>query len=85
MTDTELFEAKILHLLAIYPKISHSMMQIGLGSSIPTQVWKPILRQMINDGRVCEDFVVHPSALGRSQTYTILSLGAPVKVVNNKI
>lgn len=73
-TNRELIQKKIVHLLSIFPKVSPSMMQIGLGSSIPTQMWKPILRDLINEGIVQEDIIVHPTVVGRNQTYTILSL-----------
>lgn len=65
---------KIIHLLQIFPVISPSMMQIGIGSSLPTKIWKPVLRQLILDKVVKEDFFVHPSAAGRQQSYTLLSL-----------
>lgn len=67
-------EHKILHLLKIYPKISPSMMQIGIGSSLPASMWRPVLASLIERGVVQEDFIMSPSSSGRQQTYTVLSL-----------
>lgn len=67
-------KAKIVHLLEVFPVISPSMMQIGIGSSLPAKLWKPILRQLIADGILKEDVFVHPTAAGRQQSYTLLSL-----------
>jgi hypothetical protein len=67
-------EDKILHVLSIYPRISHSMLQIGLGSSLPTSIWRPILQQLLDTGKVKEDVLVKVAPSGRHQTYVILSL-----------
>jgi hypothetical protein len=64
--------AKILHTLSIFPIISPSMLQIGLG--YPAAHWRPILRQLINEELVTEDMLVTPTPGGRHQTYTLLSL-----------
>ena len=74
VTAEDTIENKIIRLLRIYPKISPSMMQIGIGSSLPVNIWKPILNKLIEDGTVKEDFLVVPSASGRQQSHTILSL-----------
>lgn len=70
-------EHKILHLLRIYPRISPSMMQIGIGSSLPVSIWRPILSRLIEEGKIREDFIVSPSSTGRQQSHTVLSLAEP--------
>lgn len=67
-------EAKIQHLLKIYPAVSPSMMQVGLGPSLPSKIWKPVLRDLIERGLVKEDVFMHMTSTGRSQAYTVLSL-----------
>lgn len=67
-------KAKIIHLLEVYPVISPSMMQIGIGSSLPAKLWRPILNQMLKDEILKMDVFVHPTATGRQQSYTLLSL-----------
>jgi len=65
---------KILHILQVFPAISPSMLQIGIGSSLPAKLWRPILQQMIDDKVVKQDFCLFPTASGRQTTYTIISL-----------
>lgn len=69
---------KIIGCLSIYPRISPSMLQIGIGSSIPPKIWRPVLGQLIEEGIVESDTLVALSASGRNQTYTILSLSASI-------
>lgn len=73
-------EEKIIHLLGIYPKISPSMMQSGIGSSLPANMWKPVLRNLIDRKVVNEDYIVAPTPTGRQQSYTVLSLVANISV-----
>ena len=67
---------KILKVLEIYPRISPSMLQIGIGSSLPTHVWHPILNDLLEDGVVKCDELVSLSSSGRNQIYKILHLAA---------
>lgn len=71
--DIKDVENRILHILQIYPKISPSMMQIGIGSQIPAAIWKPILEDLISNGLIKRDIIMGKSASGRIQTYTIIS------------
>lgn len=74
---------KILHLLRIYPIVSPSMLQIGIGSSLPTSIWRPVLQELLDTGEVKEDIIVSLSAAGRNQSYTLLSLkDTPTKHIN---
>ena len=70
---------KILHLLGIFPKISPSMMQIGIGSSLPASIWRASLSRLIEEGKVVEDILVSTSPTGRTQTYTIIRLSSTPK------
>ena len=51
MTPEEI-EAKILHLLGIYPIISPTMLQGVLGPPVKPALWRPVLEQLIEDGKV---------------------------------
>lgn len=64
---------KILHILAHFPKVSPSMLQISLGSGVPTDMWKPVLEALIREGEVhrYSRTVVAPS--GRQQVVTVIS------------
>jgi len=68
---------KIIHVLSIYPQISTSMLQIGVGTSLMPALWKPVLEKMIEEGIVkrVRKTVVTPT--DRQQSYTILSLAQP--------
>lgn len=72
--DEDTIKARIIHLLKIYPQISPSMMQIGLGGHFPAAKWKPILYDLIKRKIVVEEFKTDLSVAGRNQTYAILSL-----------
>lgn len=73
MTPDEV-EAKILHLLTLYPIISPTMLQGGLGPSVRPKLWRPVLTQLIEAGRVEEEQINAQTHSGRYNTYTRLSL-----------
>lgn len=49
-----MIEAKILHLLRIYPVVSPSMLQALLGNT-PPKVWRATLDQLIKEGHIIQD------------------------------
>ncbi len=67
-------EVKILHLLAIYPIISPTMLQAGLGPSTKPALWRPVLSQLIAKGKVMEDAESMETPTSRYNTYNKLSL-----------
>lgn len=73
----ELIKKRILHTLKIFPILSHSMLQQGIGTGFPPQLWAPVLETLIEEGLVIrtQTSATHPVTL-RSQTYTLLSLAA---------
>ena len=73
----ELVKARIVHVLRIYPRISPSMMQTGIGPNTPPNIWRPILEEMINEGIVSRTQETNQSETGRWKTSVILSLSAP--------
>lgn len=73
--DTEqTIRDRIHHVLTIYPRISTSMLQIGVGTSLMPALWKPILDRMIREGIVLQERQTHRTPTDRMQVYTILSL-----------
>ena len=72
-SNAQLFRDKILRTLRIYPKLSPSMLHIGLGPAVPAKVWRPVLDDMIKDGTITATIV---PASG-SRNYTVLSLSEP--------
>lgn len=56
---------RILHTLTIYPRISHSMLHVGLGNAIPSKVWRPVLEQLEAEDAVIIDLVPTEYPSGR--------------------
>ncbi len=72
---------KIIHILGIYPIISPTMLQGGLGPYMKPAQWRPVLADLIKKGRVKEDQESMQTPTDRYNTYNKLSLpGTTVKV-----
>lgn len=69
-----LIKEMIIHLLTIYPSISPTMLQSGLGPSTKPALWRPILEELIENDIVVRDTEQSVSPYGQSNTYTKLSL-----------
>jgi hypothetical protein len=75
MADTAAqLRSKIIHVLSVYPKLSPSMLQVGLGTSLPPNIWKPHLEDLIIEGVIIRNQKVVESPIGRTQNYVILEL-----------
>lgn len=75
VTETEhTIQDKIKHTLTIYPRVSPSMLQVGIGTALPPSIWKPILKHMIDSGMVVSESVRAETPSKRQQVYTVLSL-----------
>lgn len=70
----EFVSNKILHTLKIYPKLSASMLQVGIGTALPPKIWRPILDKLEKSGRIKQYDVGAVSPSGRDQTYHIIEL-----------
>jgi hypothetical protein len=64
----------IIHVLSMYPIISPTMLQMGIGNSISPSKWRPSLEALIRVGTIkrWSDTALAPS--GRHNNYTKLSL-----------
>jgi hypothetical protein len=74
---SKVVEDKILHILSHFPKVTPSMMQISLGSSIPTELWHSVLDKLVEESTVHRYKRLVTAPNGRTQTQTILSLEPP--------
>lgn len=72
--EQEEIQRKIIHLLRIYPVISPTMLQAGLGPSVKPDTWRPALDHLVSGGRVVEAQQSAQTPAGRYNTYTKLSL-----------
>lgn len=70
----QLIADKITHLLSIYPIISPSMLQIGLGTSLPPTIWKPVLMELIESDVIKREESSLLAPNGQCRNYTKLSL-----------
>jgi hypothetical protein len=66
--------AKILLALEIYPFLSASMLNMGIGTSTSGDLWKPILQGLIDEGVVLRTDKNFKNSSGRTQSYTIYHL-----------
>jgi len=73
--------AKILHVLGIYPIISPTMLQSGIGAYIKPAEWREVLADLVKRGKVVEDTFNGQTPTGRYNSYNLLSLpGTKVQV-----
>lgn len=70
--DVSAIRLRILHCLSIYPRISPSMLQVGIGPSLPPSIWKPLLDTLIGEGKVVREIVSKQTPQGRLRTYEVL-------------
>lgn len=66
--------AKIVHLLGIYPVISPTMLQGGLGPSLKPALWRPVLDGLVESGVVVKETESLMTPAERYNEYTKLSL-----------
>jgi len=74
MNTENTIREKIRHVMMIYPRISNSMLQVGMGTSLQPSIWKPIFNAMVREGRILQSYETWSTPSGRSQSYTILQL-----------
>ncbi len=65
---------KILHILSIFPVISPTMLQSGLSPGLKPVLWKPVLRDLIKQGKVVQTEESKMTPAHRYNEYTKLSL-----------
>ena len=72
--ETQRIKEKIVHILLIYPVISPSMLQAGLGPQVVAGLWRPLLEELITHEVIKRESVTMKSPAGRNITYIQLSL-----------
>lgn len=66
--------AKILHTLSVYPYLSASMLQVGIGTAISPKIWHPVKDALIREGLIIQEEIRTRSHAGRDQVYSIIRL-----------
>lgn len=69
-------ETRILETLAIYPRLSPTMLQAGLGPALSPKLWRPALDRLIEMGLVSINAEFPPSGSERTRPFTVIE---PVK------
>jgi hypothetical protein len=72
-SPAELLREKILYVLRLYPRISPSMLQTGLGNVRPAD-WRPVLEKLIKEGHINRETKVSHTPEGHRHTPTFLYL-----------
>lgn len=67
-------EEKILFMLGIYPIMTHTMLQIALGTDNRSSTWRPILNKLVDEGKVIIDEIPRKTPKGQHRSYTRIYL-----------
>jgi len=73
MTAEEI-RIKIIHLMKIYPIISPTMLQGGLGPSMKPALWRPVLDELIQEDVILQEQESMTTPSGRYNSYPKLRL-----------
>lgn len=65
---------RIVHVLRIYPRISPTMLQMGLGPHTKPELWRPTLNDLVEKGIVVQGTDSRMSPAGRYHQYQYLEL-----------
>lgn len=74
INDEDVIGDKILHILSIYPIISPTMLQAGIGPSVKSTTWRPILQELVISGKVMERSFHGTTYSGRHNNYVQIYL-----------
>jgi hypothetical protein len=73
-TEPEEVRKRIEFVLSMYPRLSYTMLQVGLGTGYKPFYWRPVLQEMIADGTVRQWEEMRNGPTGRYNVYTFLAL-----------
>lgn len=73
-TTDEVIKDRLLHVLTIYPRISPSMLQVGIGTAISPKMWHPVMKALREQGIVVEEETAAKAPNGRDLNYKHLSV-----------
>lgn len=69
-------KARILHSLQVFPFLAASQLHQSIGSATSTKLWRPLLEELIEDGKIVVTHIQEVTPSGRTQSYTIYHLAA---------
>lgn len=73
----ESIRSRILFLLSVYPVMSPSMIQQGIGPAVPIKVWRPIYEALITEGVLKREVFVLETNKGQARAHTLVTLATP--------
>lgn len=76
--DALAMEARIIHVLTLYPKLMPTMLHTGIGPHVPPKEWRPVLEKMIKEGRVVREVLQTVTPIGQNRTVTVIRLAETV-------
>jgi hypothetical protein len=76
--DDLLLREKMMFLLTIYPKLTPTMLHVGIGPHVRPQMWRPVMEALIRERKVKRTGVSVYTPKGQYRTYTILELNTPM-------
>lgn len=76
--DAALIAQRLLHTLTVYPCLSYSMIQVGLGNRYQPKDWRPVLEGLVQCGVVKRDDICLVSPIGRYQRHTRITLAPDI-------
>lgn len=65
---------KVFATFKIYPKLSWTHLQVSIGTSFKPSFWKPVVWDLIKQGKLKLDRIHATSPNGREMTYQVISL-----------
>jgi hypothetical protein len=84
-TSDKAIRERIVFALSIYPVVSSSMLQVGIGTSLPPDLWRPNFEYLKRVGIVVERTETIETPTGRMNQFTKISLAIPVKEAIEKL
>jgi hypothetical protein len=71
---------KMMFLLTIYPKLTPTMLHVGIGPQVRPQTWRPVMEALIREGKIKRTGTSVYTPKGQFRTYTILELCTPMSL-----
>lgn len=66
--------ARIMFVMRIYPRLSASMIQVGIGPHTKPDIWRPILEEMVEEGVLIRKYIPTTTPKGTYRTVSVLEL-----------
>jgi hypothetical protein len=73
-SPAEHIRERIEYALGIWPKLSKSMLQVGIGTSISPDMWHPVFDKMVEDGVIIVTDRPGVNPKGRKLTHEVIQL-----------